>query len=259
MKMQVLVAALEQKNVSKLVKNMNIRTDAIIANQCDKNEYEEIIQGYNKIKVYNFNERGVGLNRNNALMRANADIVLMADDDIEYVDDYEKIIIQEFENNPKADMIVFNLEKKNKEKERIYIKKSKRIHMYNCLRYGTARYAFRLNKIREKNIYFSLLFGGGAKYSCGEDSIFILEALKKGLRVFVSNKNIGYICERKSTCFNGYNEKFFFDRGVLFKCLFGKLAGIMSIQFLVRHRKILNDEIGMKDALKYMLKGTKEL
>lgn len=90
MKVEVLVATVNCTDIKKLIKKMNIQTDAIIANQCDHIGYEEIKYNNSSIKVYSFPERGVGLNRNNALMRASGDIVLFADDDEALVDKYEK-------------------------------------------------------------------------------------------------------------------------------------------------------------------------
>ena len=100
MKVQVLVATMNQENIQELLNNINISTEAIIANQTTNFSYNYFMHKQKKIDIYNFNERGVGLNRNNALMRANADIVLFADDDIEYRDGYEQIILDEFRNNP---------------------------------------------------------------------------------------------------------------------------------------------------------------
>ena len=42
-------------------------------------------------------------------MRASSDIVVLADDDVHYVDDYEEKIIKAFEEKPDADMIIFNI------------------------------------------------------------------------------------------------------------------------------------------------------
>ena len=95
-KVQVLVATMHQKDHS-LVKKMNIRTDAIIGNQCDRNEIEEYTENEANIKWLSLAERGVGLNRNSTLNRATGDILLFADDDVVYYDDYEKTILSEFE------------------------------------------------------------------------------------------------------------------------------------------------------------------
>src|SRR5690625_6873364 len=53
------------------------QTDAIVVNQSNKNEITEFSYRNKKVKYISFNERGVGLSRNNALMRASGDICLM--------------------------------------------------------------------------------------------------------------------------------------------------------------------------------------
>ena len=111
MRIQVLVAAMNQSDHS-LIKKMNIKTDAIVGNQCGFNSVEKFNIGDQKIQYLNFAERGVGLNRNNTLMRADADICLFADDDMVYEDNYSEIIKNAFQRYPDADVIVFNLKGK---------------------------------------------------------------------------------------------------------------------------------------------------
>ena len=185
MKVEVLVSTVNAKP-RELIEKMKIDSDAIIINQCDHIGYEEIKSNDNIIKIYSFAERGVGLSRNNALMRATGDIILFADDDEIFEDNYKEKIIEEFDNNKNADMIVFNIEGNSVNRKIAKISKSKRIHKYNCLRYGAVRFAVRLNSVRKRNILFSLLFGGGAKYGSGEDSVFIYDCLSKGMKIFSS-------------------------------------------------------------------------
>ena len=73
MKVQVLVATMNQRDHS-LPERMHLETDAIISNQCERNEVETFDYRGHRVKMYSFAERGVGLNRNNALMRADGDI-----------------------------------------------------------------------------------------------------------------------------------------------------------------------------------------
>lgn len=68
----------------------------------------------------------------------------------------------------------------------------------------------------KSGVRFSTLFGGGAKYSNGEDSLFIKELMDKGIQVYTSPEVIGRETESESTWFSGYHDKFFFDRGVLY-------------------------------------------
>ena len=91
-----------------LLDKMNIQTNAVVGNQCDRNEITEFEYRDHRVKWMSFNERGVGLNRNSTLMRATDDIVLFADDDVVYFDGYEKTILDYYEKHPKADVVIFN-------------------------------------------------------------------------------------------------------------------------------------------------------
>ena len=108
MKIQMLVSAVNQ-DVRTLAERMNIRTDAVIINQCGAFGYEEYERGNHTIRCYSFRERGVGLSRNNALMRADAEISVFADEDIVYDEGYEKKIEETFAGNREMDMILFNV------------------------------------------------------------------------------------------------------------------------------------------------------
>ncbi len=254
MTFQLLVSTLNQNDYS-LLDNMNIQTDSIIINQCDKYYFDEFIYKENKIKFYSFNERGDGLSRNNALMRATGDICLFADEDVTYVENYEKIILNAFEIRPKADIIVFNVPSTNKDRPTYIINKNKKVRWFNCLRYGAVKIAIRTEKVRSANIFFSLNFGGGAKYCSGEDSLFIAECIKKGLKVFTCKDIIGYVSQKESTWFNGYNEKFFYDKGVFFACLSKRWAKLLCFQLLLRHKEMRYKNKNIFSTYKIMRRG----
>ena len=181
MKVQVLVATMHQKDRS-LLEKMNIRSDAIIANQCDHDSIENFEWNGHKIRYLNFAERGVGINRNNALMRADGDICLFADDDLVYTDDYVQVVTKAFEQCPDADVMIFNLIEPVP--IRYVIKKVSRVWYLNFLRYGTARVAIRKESIRRHGIYFNQCFGGGTEHCHGEDNLFLATCLKKGLKMY---------------------------------------------------------------------------
>lgn len=253
MKVQVLASVMNQKP-EELVKKMNIGSDAIIINQCDRNGYEEITYKGNRIRFFSMAERGIGLSRNSALMRADRDICLFSDEDIVYEDGYEEKIVREFEANPHADMIVFNI-KVAGERQTYYNTARKRVHFYNCGRYGAVSFAVRTDRLLESGVTFSLLFGGGARYSNGEDSLFIKEFMDKGYRVYTAPVNIGEERAGESTWFHGYHEKFFYDRGVLYHFLYGRMARVMALRFLVAHKEKLCREIPVSQAYTWMKEG----
>lgn len=253
MRVQVLASVMNQ-TMETVVKNMNLESDAVVINQCDKLDYEEMEHQGGRIRFYSFPDRGVGRSRNEAIMRADSDICLFSDEDIVYEPGYAGKIEAEFKKNPKADMILFNVTV-DEERRTYLITGRKRVHWYNCGRYGAVSFAVRRSSLLASGVTFSLLFGGGAEYSNGEDSLFLKEFMKKGYRVYTAPVTIGREKAGESTWFAGYDKKFFFDRGVLYHYLYGRQAFVMSLRFLVAHRSKMCRTVGMKQAYVWMRQG----
>lgn len=253
MTLQLLVAAVN-KEPRELAEEMRIDSDAIIVSQGERYVYEELNWNEHNIRYYSMAERGVGLSRNHSLMRATADISLFADEDIVYEPDYEEKVLAAFAEHPHADMLLFNVQAMPG-RETYHNDCFGRVRWYNCGRYPTYSFAVRTEKIHQRNITFSLLFGGGARYSNGEDSLFIRDCLKAGLRVYKVPVTIGHERERESTWFTGYNNKFFFDRGMLYVYLYGRLAGMMALRFVLAHRKVMCRELSWRAAYQQMMQG----
>ena len=108
MKVQLLISAVN-KNASALAKQMNIRSDAVIVNQCDRYGYEELAENGSRIQVFHMAERGVGLSRNTALLHGSGMLCAFSDEDIVLCDDYEARILQAYRDIPDADMILVNV------------------------------------------------------------------------------------------------------------------------------------------------------
>ena len=256
MKVQVLASVMNQ-SMDKIIKQMNLDSDAVIINQCDCLKQEETEYRGHKVRFFSFPDRGIGKSRNEAIIRADRDICLFSDEDIVYQQGYAEAIAAEFERNPRADMILFNIEVE--ESRRTYhITERRRVHWYNCGRYGAVSFAVRRSSLLSSGVTFSLLFGGGAKYSNGEDSLFLKEFMDKGYRVYTAPVTIGREEAGESTWFAGYHEKFFHDRGVLYRYLYGKLAPVMALRFLLAHRKNMCEEVSVKQAFIWMKDGVAE-
>lgn len=259
MELEVLVSAMNEDGVS-LAGKMGLATDAIVVNQCDRYGYEEFPcpkhEGF-RVRWFDMKERGVGLSRNTCLMRASKDIVLFSDEDIVLAEGYEALILKAFEENPKADGIMFNVEVD--ERRRTYWNtRLRRIGALNYGRYPAYACAFRREALHKAGVCYSLLFGGGARYSNGEDSLFLHDCLKKGLRLYAHAGVIGREEYRESTWFSGYHEKFFFDRGVLYAHLYGSAAGLWGLRFVLCKRGAMCQEIPPGKAIKLLFAGIKE-
>lgn len=253
MKLQVLVSAVNQE-VNTLAERMNLQTDALIVNQCGEFGYAEYEHRGHRIRCYSLAERGVGLSRNTALMRADADILLFSDEDIVFEDGYEEKVLSAFEENERAQVMTFNF--KVDERRRTYYNEQKhRIRWYNYGRYPAYAVAVKREALVKANVTYSLLYGGGAKYSNGEDSLFLHDCLKKGLCIFADTALLGREEYRESTWFSGYHDKFFVDRGVLYHDLYGCMAKLLTVRFLWANRKEMLREKTFKEAYRLMRKG----
>lgn len=257
MKLDVLVATVRNDDITSLIKKMNIQTNAIVCNQSDTWTYSELNYGDNKIQSYTFNEKGVGMNRNNALMRSHADYCVISDDDMVFRDGYEKILEELIRNNLDADVLIFNLlEKKGK---RFITKKKFNVNRLNYMRFGAARLVVKQSSIRKNGIFFNLEFGGGTRFSAGEDTLFLKECLDKKLKIVAVPEYLAELTnDRESTWFTGYNEKYFKDKGALYTAISNNKARILCLQFLIRHKNLYKNDISFSEALKSMKKGISE-
>lgn len=238
-RVEVIVASTNQTDHS-LIKKMNIQTDVIVANQCDRNSVEEFYNNDNKCKYLNFNEKGVGLNRNNALMRATGEFCIIADDDMSFYEGYEKAVINLFDRLNKASVLIFNIDEDGvttrRRNERI-----KKVHMYNYLNYGAARIVIKRNDILYHGISFNTRFGGGTNHSSGEDTLFLRDCLRRGLKIYAVPYSIARLNNnRESTWFKGYDNKYFKDVGIVLGLAHPFLCHLMVLCLAIMHKEYRN-------------------
>lgn len=235
-KLQVLVSTMNQSDNS-ICSKMNINSDAIVINQSNSTGHARIAYNGFDVDVYSFEERGLARSRNEALMRASADIICLADDDMIYTDTYREDILNEFENHPEADAIIFNVESKNGSRVAQRITKYKRVGKAESREYGSVHIAFRRKKLLYKNMSFNIMFGAGSEFSCGEDTIFLKELLDKGFRIYKSPVQIAQVDMGESTWFTGYNEKFFHDKGALIGATYPRISYLLVLLQAFRNSK----------------------
>lgn len=243
-KIQVLISTMNRENFD-FLKNMNLQTEVVVGNQCGENKVFETDEEFGHIKVINSDTQGLSVNRNITLKYADADIVMLSDDDLEYVDDYKNIVSKAFEENPDADVIVFNLYEEPI--TRYVIKKKFKVGWFNYMRFGSVRISFRLDSIRSKNIVFDKNFGAGSSIPTGEDTIFLHDCLANKLNIYaVPVYLLRLTNERKSTWFSGYTDQYFQNKGKLFKRILPCFYKLLCLQDAVRHSKTYGNDSWIK-------------
>lgn len=242
---------MHQKDFFKL-KEMNIHSDVVFANQADTTAFAECEFEGHRARMITTATRGVGINRNLGLMYAQGDICLFADDDVTYDDDMEARVLAEFAAHPDADIIVFHLDT-DSERKQIRYTHTRKCGRFSRLPWGAVRVAFRLEKVRKANLWFTTLFGGGCLFLSGEDSLWLTEAKRKGLSFYVSRETIGKVSFAESSWFTGFDEKMYYGKGAFYQAAHPKTLVMWMLYFAVRTRKI--SELSAMEKIRMMKLG----
>lgn len=255
--LEILVASVAQTDFF-LIDNMNLQCNTIIANQAERYDFSEVNQAFGYIKMITTPTRGVGINRNIALMASQADILLFADDDMVYYSGLKEGVLNAFKELPQADVIIFSVDimKENTiiEKRHLPIKKR---HLWNSLQYGTYAVAIRKDALIRGNLSFHQAFGGGCIYGSGEDSLFICDCFKKNLNVYSHSFVLGYCIKDESSWFRGFNKKYFFDKGAFFNYAFRRMHPFISIIFAIKMMIRRKTELSLFEMICQMKNGAK--
>ena len=261
-RLQILVSAVN-KDAGKLPETMKLESDAVIVNQIigedassQEDLDEELCFGEHKAIILTRHEKGVGRSRNLAFDNADHEIIQFGDDDIVYDSGYADRIVSEFDAHPEADVLLFNV-KAQPGRETYWNEDFAKISWKNYGRYPAYAICARRNKLRDSGVRYSLLFGGGAPYMNGEDSLFLHDCLKAGLAVYRTDVAIGHELVGESTWFKGYTEKFFFDRGVLYHFLYGKMAVLLGFRFLFNNRQSMCADMGLFKCFRLLVSGVR--
>lgn len=251
---EIICVTMHQHDFSK-VESMNVHSDILFANQCDYTGYTEIDFGEYKARMISTNTRGVGVNRNLGLLYSQGEICLFADDDVVYKDGAEQIIKEEFRNHPNADIIIFHFDTTDLTRQQKKYKRTRRHHFFERMPWGSIRIAFRRDSVKKANVWFSTLFGGGCIFPCGEDSIWLRDAQKRGLKFFVSKETIGTVSFEESSWFTGYDEKHFYGKGAYCAAMYPKCTMMWIMYYLFRYKNV--GELSIKEKLRWMKNGVK--
>lgn len=256
MRVEVLISTINVEDID-FYKKFNLECDALIINQAGKNSYEEVEDDGKKIRMITTDTKGLAVSRNLALLNSTADIVIFADDDEVFEKGYLERVKDGFIEHPDVDFFVFKTIIYQDNEEIVKVKEEKNLSFYNCLRYGSVHFVFRREVLARANLYLPTHFGAGTDYGSGEDSIFILSAIRKGLKVRTNTSLIARVYNDESTWFKGHNEKFFYDKGALARALFPRLYKFYIRYFLYKHPEMLRD-INKEKAREKMFEGARD-
>jgi glycosyltransferase involved in cell wall biosynthesis len=254
-KFAILLSCMYEKDKG-IIQRSNIKSDCVIINQCNEESIEKInLINNRKCLWINSKERGLSKSRNLAIKHCASDICLIADNDEIFADGIENKIIGAYAELPDADVIIFNLNnKQTKLKNKIY--KLKRLEM---LRVCSLQISFKRKSVVERKIKFDEKLGAGTGNGAGEENKFLLDAYDKCLKIYHYPVNIATMVENESTWFTGYDEEYFYKRGMSTRYILGfTRASLYGLYFIITKYNLYKNEIRIIDALKNLKKGILE-
>ncbi|WP_281725747.1 glycosyltransferase [Lachnoclostridium phocaeense] len=256
MRVEVLVSTMNQKNYD-LLDKMNINSDAVVVNQCDCDNKLLIKKDLFNILWINTTERGLSRSRNMAINNAKGDICIIADDDEIFIDNYAEVVKSAFEREPQYSILRFCIEGIEKEFKR-YPTRSYRIGFINSMKTSSVELAFKRTDIYMNNIKFDTLIGAGTKYPMGEENSFLIQCLKKRLRIKYIPRKIANLHIGNSSWFKNYDKNYFIGRGAAFTSMSRRYSFILIFQFAIRKYRLYKDKINIADAIRYMIEGSRK-
>lgn len=250
MNIELLISTMRKDNIDEVnLLQQNISdVNALIINQCkcDKKEKK------NNIRMISTNELGISKSRNKALENASGEICIICDDDVVYENNLLEIIQNSFESDKSADIITFKIKTPEGDDFKKYRLEEFYHNKRTILKTSSIEIAFRLNSIKSKNIKFDESFGLGGQYISGEENIFLMDCLKKGLKIKYVPIVIGTHPKESS----GYvlDEKSIYSKGALFYRLFGLKCIYLNLAFILK--KFKEVKFNIFKAIFLIYKGT---
>lgn len=138
----------------------------------------DMIRNRNDIEVWRLEKKGLSNNRNNCISHCRADIVLIADDDLIYHEDSLSGVIKAFENDADLDLATFRV---NFQHPKSYPEGGCRLGVPLPKGYYVASVEIAFRRDRLSGLAFNPRLGlGSGELLCGEEEIFLLDAIQSG-------------------------------------------------------------------------------
>ncbi len=145
----------------------------------------DLVSTFPTVKVINSYEKGLSKSRNLALKNAVGKILLIADDDEIFIENFDSKMAEAYNRYPNSVGIIFQIENGHGFKYRKYPVKetflSNYLALFNCLSIEIS-----LNKtvFDKLNVNFDENFGLGSTFNMGEEAIFLVDIHNKKQQIW---------------------------------------------------------------------------
>ncbi len=156
----------------------------LIVNQTQENNL--LISEFPSVRVINSFEKGLSKSRNSGLKNAQGKVLLIADDDVVFKNDFDSIIIDTYNKFPSATSICFYAEKPDGTLFKSSLSKTKekisQLELFNIL---SIEMTFNSEMLAKLGLQFDENFGLGSRFKMGEEAIFLSDVKSKNQQLII--------------------------------------------------------------------------
>lgn len=254
MKLDVLMSCMHQEDDT-LVRRSKITGNAVVINQCGRDDYREYHTQNGLARIWFTDQRGLTRSRNMAIACSDADVCLLCDDDEVFVPAYEEKILKTFRELPQADVIIFRMV----DYPCSLGDEVRELKFPQTMHVSSWQIAFRRESLLRSDVRFDELLGAGTGNGAEEELKFMTDCRKAGLKIYYAPVEIATVAQTESTWFEGFDEAFFYRRGGTTRYILGwPLASLYAVYYVIRKRRLYEKYLTPGKALRAIFRGIRD-
>lgn len=253
----VLISCMHE-NVS-IIERTKVQTNVVVVNQCDVDSIEKssFINSKGEICEVMFictTERGLSKSRNMAIKNCDSDICLICDDDEILSDDYEKLIIDAYNQYPNAGFLTFPFHRIDK--PAYFSDKYSKIGFKDIMKTASIQITFKRELVSKYSLFFDEKLGSGTGNGGGEENKFLLDYYKKNVKMYYVPQYIATLDQGVSLWRNGFTKEYFKNWGWSIRRIMGPwLGGLYIVYISIFKHNMYSSTISFFSAFKNLVTG----
>ncbi|QBA72868.1 glycosyltransferase (plasmid) [Lactiplantibacillus plantarum] len=255
MNVELLISTMNLKDPDELKVREGVSGKSVIINQITKDDSSdfEIKEGENR--CFSYTEKGLSRSRNHAIEKAIGDICTLSDDDMTYRKNYKEIIEKAYRKYTDADIIAFSFIYPDG-KERHHLRPG-RVKPLWTLKLNSAMLTYKRESIVKNNLKFDERFGAGSEIPWGEENIFLLDCVRKGLKIYYIPIVIGKLQPGESSWDRHGTPEHCRQQGALYYRMSSKYYWLLILHFCFFRRYCYIEDSSTRTALRCMFEGAR--
>jgi hypothetical protein len=201
----------------------------LIINQTSKDKL--LVSEHKSVRIVNSFDIGISKSRNLAILNSESKILLFADDDVVFIEGFDEIISQAYNNNPTISAICFQTLTKEGNLYSKYPNYNKCLSNKEMAKVLSIELSCNSDKIKKDKIKFNELFGLGSQFQDSETFFFLLHIKHNEHTVLFCPKNI-VIHESVSSSDEADSDRIIYARMAGFYKRFGVLAYVLLFKYM---------------------------